>query len=193
MLFCMLIKFRLLYNFADVVTGFKSLDEQAGSSVNIDCSGGFMKRFPVKGVGCIIALAMLSASIALYAASKDEAVSMVKKVEAFYKKNGRVKMAEAVQKDKGQFEKGELYVYIIDFKGIVIAHPRLPGWVGKSYLNLKDADGKYFIKDAVEQLKVKNECWVEYKWNNPETKKTGLKISYFLKVDDFIISCGVWK
>ena len=152
-----------------------------------------MKKLSVKGVTLIAAAAVLISSIALYAATKGEAQAMTKKVEAFYKSNGREKTFAAVQKDKGQFEKGEIYVYIFDMNAVVLAHPKLPSWVGKSFMNLKDADGKLFIKEAIDILKTKNECWIDYKWNNPETKKIGLKHGYFLKVDNFILSCGIWQ
>jgi len=152
-----------------------------------------MSKFALKGFTALAVIAILSISLGVMAASKDEAKSMAKKVETYFKANGKDKALAEVQKDKGQFEKGEVYVYIFDTNGTVLAHPKLPSWVGKSFLSLKDADGKYFIKDAVEALKTKNEIWVQYKWNNPETKKIGLKHGYFLKVGDMIVSSGVWQ
>ena len=152
-----------------------------------------MRKLAVKFAGTAVALVMLSASISLYAATREEAVAMVKKVEAFYKKYGKARMLEEVQKKRGQFVNGELYACVIDLNGIMLAHPRLSAWVGKNYLTVHDPDGRYFVREAVVQLKAKNECWVEYRWEDPETKKIGLKITYFLRVDDFIIACGVWK
>lgn len=152
-----------------------------------------MKKISIKGISLMVAAVMFSASIALMAATKDEARAMAKKAEAYFNANGRDKTFAEVQKDKGQFEKGEIYVYIFDMNATVLAHPKLPSWVGKSFKTLKDADGKFFIQDALKQLETKNECWIDYKWNNPETKKVGLKHGYFLKVDNFIISCGIWK
>ncbi len=152
-----------------------------------------MKNFSIKGAGIIAVMAILSASVALFAASKDDAKAMVKKVVAYYEKNGRDKTFAEVNKDKGQFEKGEVYVYIFDTNGLLLAHPKLPSWVGKNFAGLKDADGKLFIKDAITELASKNECWIEYKWSKPDTKKIGLKIGYFYKSGDLIFSCGIWK
>ena len=152
-----------------------------------------MKKTGIKGISAFVALIMLSGAVALYADKKGDAVSMIKKVEAFYKKNGKEKMLEEIQKDKGQFEKGEIYVYVIDDNATVLAHPKLPSWKGKSFMTLKDADGKLFVKDAIEQLKTKKEYWSEYKWNNPETKKVAPKMCLFYKMDDMILACGYWK
>lgn len=152
-----------------------------------------MTESALKKVSLLAVTAMLFISIGASAATKDEAKAMVKKVEAYLKANGKDKTVAEVQKDKGIFEKGEIYVYIFDNNGTVIAHPKLPSWVGKSFLSLKDADGKYFVKEAVDALKTKSEVWIDYKWNNPETKKIGLKHGYFLKAGDMIMCCGVWK
>ena len=152
-----------------------------------------MKKFTIKGVGLFVAFVMLSTSIGLMAATKNQAKAMAKKVEAYYKTHGKEKTMAEVQKDKGQFEKGEIYGYVFDFNGTVLAHPKLPSWVGKSFKSLKDADGKFFIQEAISTLQNQNECWIDYKWNNPKTKKIGLKHGYFLKAGDFIISCGIWK
>ena len=152
-----------------------------------------MKDFTHKAIGLLVAVVILSASMVLMAAGKEEAKAMAKKVEAYYNANGRDKTFAEVQKDKGMFEKGEIYVYIFDMNATVLAHPKLPSWVGKSFKTLKDADDKYFILDVLKELETKKECWINYKWNNPETKKVGMKHGYFLKVDNFIISCGIWK
>ena len=152
-----------------------------------------MKKTGIKGISAIVALFMLAGAAALYADKKGDAKSMIKKVEAYYKKHGKQKMLEEVQKDKGQFEKGEIYVYVIDDSATVLAHPKLPSWKGKSFMTLKDADGKGFIRDAVGQLKTKKEYWSEYKWNNPESKKIAPKITLFYRLDDMILACGYWK
>ncbi len=152
-----------------------------------------MNKYALKSIGFLITIVLVSASATLVAASKDDAKAMIKKVEAYYKANGKDKTMAEIQKDKGQFEKGEIYVYSFDLNGTVIAHPKLPTWVGKSFMTLKDTDGKLFIKEAIETLKTKNECWIDYKWNNPEKKKIGLKHGYFVKIGDFILSSGVWE
>lgn len=152
-----------------------------------------MSRFTLKSVSLFALITMIFISFNATAATKDEAKAMVKKVEAYMKANGNEKTFAEVQKDKGQFEKGEIYVYIFDANATVFAHPKLPSWVGKSFMALKDADGKLFIQNALDALKTKNEVWVDYKWNNPETKKIGLKHGYFLKVGDYILSCGIWQ
>lgn len=146
-----------------------------------------------KGIALLSVFAFVLTAGVLFAASKQEAKDLCKKAESFLKQNSQEKLVAEVQKAGGMFDKGEVYVYIFDETATVLAHPKLPTWVGKSFMNLKDADGKYFIKDAMEQLKTKNECWITYKWNNPETKKVGTKQGYFLKANNIVLSCGIWE
>ena len=152
-----------------------------------------MTKLTLKVLSALAVITILSISTGVMAASKDEAKATAKKVEIYFKTNGKDKTVVEVQKNNGMFEKGEVYVFIFDTNGTWIADPKLPGWVGKYYKSLKDADGKYFIKEAIEALKTKNEVWIDYKCNNPATKKIGLKNAYFLKVGNMIISSGVWN
>ena len=105
-----------------------------------------MNRITTRGMGLLVAVLMFTSSIAIMAATKNEAKAMAKKVEAYFNANGREKTFAEVQKDKGQFEKGEIYVYIFDMNATVLAHPKLPSWVGKSFKTLKDADGKFYVR-----------------------------------------------
>lgn len=146
-----------------------------------------------KALMMFVACAICISTVLVYAATKEEAVAMAKKAEQYAAANGKEKMLAEVQKDGGMFEKAEIYLYITNFSGTLLAHPKLPTWVGKSFLSIKDAAGKYFIKEGLEQLKNKNEAWVVYKWNNPITKKIGTKHGYFLKSGDMVIISGVWE
>lgn len=152
-----------------------------------------MKRVLAVGIGLAVMMSLVSFGTDARAASKEEAKAMVKKVEAYYKANGKEKMLAEVQKNNGQFERGEIYIYVYDMNATLLAHPKLPTWVGKNFSGLKDADGKFFIKQSQEELANKNECWIVYRWNNPEIKKIGIKHGYFLKIDGMIITAGVWE
>ncbi len=141
----------------------------------------------------IALLLLLVSGVSVYAAPKDDAKAMTNKAVAFFKAKGKDAAISEIQKKDGQFVKGEVYIYIFTDAGIVLAHPMLPNFVGKNFMDIKDADGKYFIKESLEALKTKDEVWVKYKWNNPTTKKIGSKISLFKKVGDMVFACGVWE
>ena len=94
-----------------------------------------MKRLIIKCISLTAIIGLISLSSEGWAASKEDARSMAKRVEAYIKTNGKAKAILEVQKDNGIFEKGEIYIYIFDFNATIIAHPKLPTWVGKSFLN----------------------------------------------------------
>jgi signal transduction histidine kinase len=45
----------------------------------------------------------------------------------------------------------------------------------------------------IDGATAKGSGWSDYKWTNPVTKKIDPKSTYFQKVDDVILGCGVYK
>jgi signal transduction histidine kinase len=123
----------------------------------------------------------------------DEAVAMVKKASAFLKANGREKALAEISNPRGRFVDRDLYVTVYDMAGTCLAHGFNPKMVGKNMLDLKDPDGKPFIKERSEQAHTRDQFWVDYKYINPTTKQIGAKSMYTEKVGDLLVSCGVYK
>lgn len=145
-------------------------------------------------VAMVVGLFLLGVMAVPYAeANQTEAKAMVEKAAAFVKANGKEKALAEFSNQKGQFVKGELYIFALDLKGLTVAHGGNPKLVGKDMMGLKDADGKLFIKEMVEGAKAKGTGWTDYKWSNPVTKKIDDKTTYFMKVDDMVLGCGTYK
>jgi cytochrome c len=123
----------------------------------------------------------------------EEAVAMVRKAIAYMKANGKEKTIAEANNPKGQFIDRDLYVTMADMNAKMLANGANPRLVGKDLIDLKDADGRYFMRDRLEALKTKNSGWADYKWLNPLTKNLDLKSGYFEKYEDVIFSCGVYK
>ena len=66
----------------------------------------------------------------------------------------------------------------------MLAHGANRSFVGKQWIDVKDPDGKPFIKEMVDAANQKGNGWVEYSWYDPEIKETLPKAVYFEKVDD---------
>ena len=99
-------------------------------------------------------------------------------------------MAE-FSKPKGQFTKGDLYVFAYNPTGAIIAHGGDPKLVGQDFTGVQDPDGKYFAR---EFIKIGPEGgWVDYKWMNYVTKKVDAKTTYLKRIDNVIIGCGAYK
>ncbi|NRR31701.1 cache domain-containing protein [Oxalobacteraceae bacterium] len=140
-----------------------------------------------------VALAVTGTASANEHATKDDAVAMVHNVIAYIKANGKDKAIAEVNIPKGRFVDRDLYVAVGDGHGMVLAHGGNPRLVGKNLFEVKDVDGKAFVKDGGEILKTKNSCWVDYKWPNPVSGKIELKSLYSEKFNDLVISVGVYQ
>lgn len=124
----------------------------------------------------------------------DEAVAMVQQVIASIKANGKEKtLAEVNNTTSGKFRDRDLYVTINDLNGKNLAHGANTKMQGKDLIDLKDADGKYFMRERIEMAKTKGKGWQDYKFVNPVSKQIEPKSMYFEKYEDMIINCGIYK
>jgi len=139
----------------------------------------------------VVGVAFL-AGFALAQAKPDDAKAWVAKAKEFMKANGKDKALAEFNNPKGQFVKDDLYIYVLDMDGKMLAHPNAK-LVGQDFMVVKDADGKLFAVDMVKIAKEKGSGWVDYKWENPKTKKVDPKTVYFEKVDDVIVASGAYK
>src|ERR1019366_6784951 len=118
--------------------------------------------------------------------SKDEAIAMVKRVQAEFKKDGADATFKAVSdKATKEFHDRDLYPFIYDMSGLCVAHGARPALIGKSLIDLKDQDGKFLIREMVAKAKDPGNGWIDYKWPNPLTNKIEDKLSYVEKMGDY--------
>jgi signal transduction histidine kinase len=122
-----------------------------------------------------------------------EAEAMAKKAVVYVKANGPEKSAEEFTNGKG-FKDRDLYISYLDLNGKMLAHGSNPKLVGKELIELKDPDGKFVVKMAIEVAKVKGHGWTEnYKFKNPMTEKLQDKAMYVERVGDAYIGVGIYK
>jgi signal transduction histidine kinase len=132
-------------------------------------------------------------AIAAEKATAAEAEAMMQKALDFYKANGKEKTLAEISNPAGQFVKGDLYVFVWDMNGVVIAHGTNSKLIGKDMSQMKDVDGKRFVFDGVQLAKAQGKGWVDYKWSNPTTQKVEAKSTYVVKVEDMVFCCGIYK
>jgi signal transduction histidine kinase len=126
-------------------------------------------------------------------ASRDEAMAMVKKGVAYIKANGKDKGYAEISNKQGQFKDRDLYLVVYGLDGKVWAHGANEKMVGRVLIDLKDVDGKEFVKERVELGKAKPNFWQDYKFTNPVTKKVGEKSMYCERLDETVVCGGVYK
>lgn len=136
----------------------------------------------------------MSFLVSAFAADKaEDAVAIVDKGLAYLKKNGREALVKEVNNRNPIFIKGNVYLALRALDGTTLAHPINPRVIGKNMIILPDADGKYYRKEIVEIAKTKGKGWVDYRYDNPDSKELENKATYFVRSGDVILEAGIYK
>ncbi|THB67548.1 MAG: histidine kinase [Gammaproteobacteria bacterium] len=152
-----------------------------------------MKKSLFKKIVAVMGIIVCFSGIAA-AASKEDAKNMVEKAIKYIEENGMEKAEVAFKDKKGDFINGQLYVFVINFDGLMIIHPIKANLEGKNLNKLRTPDGIYFIQEMNKKSKEDGEGWVDYKWANPETGKVSPKSTYVkrIKGKEMYVGCGVY-
>ena len=145
---------------------------------------------------CVAALSIAGSALAQKKAefaTREEAQAMVKKGIAFIKKEGKEKGYAEITNKKGQFTDRDLYLVVYGLDGVVRAHGANEKMVSQNLMELKDVDGKPFVKERVELAQSKGTFWQDYKFTNPVTKKIEPKQMYCERLEDTAVCGGVYK
>jgi len=126
-------------------------------------------------------------------ATKDEATAMVKKGVSFIKANGAEKGYTTITDKKGPFQDRDLYLVVYGLDGKCLAHGANEKQVGKELIDMKDIDGKPFVKERVDLAVAKGTFWQDYKFTNPVTRKIEPKQMYCEKLGETVVCGGVYK
>ncbi len=146
-----------------------------------------------------LALAFIIGSPAALAQAKNgtakEAQAMVQNAIAHIKKVGREKAFADFDNPKGGFVDRDLYIVVYDLKGKVLAHGANAKMIGKDLIDLRDVDGKHFVKERVEMMSKSPDAkgWQDYKFMNPTTSQIEPKQMYLQRFEDLIVGCGIYK
>ena len=75
----------------------------------------------------------------------------------------------------------------------MLAHGANSKLVGKSLLDIKDVQGKAFVREQVAIARTKGNGWVEFEWINPVSQKMEHRITYLERQDDYFVLSGVYR
>ncbi|HEY3308609.1 MAG TPA: cache domain-containing protein [Desulfuromonadaceae bacterium] len=151
-----------------------------------------MKRLIIVAVAAFFILGVTLVAFAEEQGTKQEAKALVDNALTYIKANGKVKALAEFNNPKGSFVAKDMYIFALDMNGVFLAHGGNPKMAGKNQMKLQDADGKYLVKGLIIKAK-SGGGWYDYKWANPLTKKIQDKSTYVMKVDDYLIGCGIYK
>ncbi|MGE0358202.1 MAG: cache domain-containing protein [Burkholderiales bacterium] len=156
-----------------------------------------MKRFLAAAFSALL-LAFSATDAAAQASSKGtaaEATAMVDKAIAYIKKNGREKAFAEFNNPKGQFTDRDLYVVVYSMTGKVLSHGANAKMIGRDVIELRDVDGKFFVKERVEMMSKGPNAkgWQDYKFMNPVSRQIEPKSMFIQRFEDMIVGCGIYK
>lgn len=130
-----------------------------------------------------------SAGAADYA-TPQEAEAMVARAVAAIKADPQKTFAEI---NARRWIDRDLYPSVHDLSGKMIAHGTNPKMLGKDLIELKDVDGKPYMRERIELARSKGKFWHEYKFLDPATQQILPKRMYCEKADVYVVCAGVYK
>jgi len=125
-----------------------------------------------------------------YATPRD-AEQMVAKAVAAIAKDGSKVYAAITGKDPA-WVRGDLYPVVYDLNGKVLAHGQTVKMVGKDLIDLRDVDGKAYIRERMELAKQKPSFWQDYKFVDPISKSIQPKRMYCERSGEIVVCAGVY-
>lgn len=124
----------------------------------------------------------------------DEAKAMVTRALDHIKKVGADAAYKDFTEDKANWNKKDVYLFVLTMKGDQLAHGMNPKQIGKNFWEVKDANGKLLFQEFAATAN-KGGGWVDYEWSHPQTKKMESKTSYIVKIPntDHYMGAGAYK
>lgn len=126
-----------------------------------------------------------------YGADTQRAKALLAKAVAEYKAKGDTALAEFSR--QGAYVDGELYIYVVDTSGVMLASggPSV-SLVGKPVVSFLDDDLKAVFQQAISQPDDGVVHSAEYRWWNWQHAKVERKRVFYQRVQDRVISVGYY-
>lgn len=123
-------------------------------------------------------------------ATPNRAVDLVKDGYEFMKKHGlSAAVSEFSSRQSDTYRFGDLYLVVLDMKGKVIAHGSNLDAIGQNQYDLKDEDGKFFVREMIEKAN-QGGGWIDFKLKNAFQSVYVEKVD--LGTDSFVIASGLY-
>lgn len=126
-------------------------------------------------------------------ASAEEARSFLAQAVTYMQQHGAEKAFAAFNSTRGEFVRGDLYVFALDFSGTYRASGINPGLVGLNVRETRDAAGKPLFQEMIEVAKTKGEGTIEYVWRNPLDNRVENKHSFIKRVGEYFVGVGYYS
>ena len=149
------------------------------------------KRILSSALAAALAASFAGSALAVDRATPREARAMFDQAVKYMESNGAERAFAAFNNQKGKFVRKDLYVFVIDDKGIYHASGAAPeALVGLNVIDTTDAAGNALFRGMIDATRKAPEATVRYVWLNRATNKVEPKASYVRKVGDYVLGVG---
>jgi len=153
----------------------------------------------VRHLRLIAAVAMLWAGLGTWSpatagefATKDDAVALVKQAIAHVAEVGMDTASKEFMDHNSQWIDRDLYLVVVDMKGVRQVHGQNPKLIGKSYEDAVDVNGKEYGKEVMQIANGPGSSWVSFMFKDPLTGKILPKENYVQRAGGYIFLAGVY-
>jgi len=152
-------------------------------------------------VGLVVLVLVLFSSSAFadsHKATVAECISMCKKAAEMILADQNAALAEIAKPD-GKFVWKDSYVFAMNLKGKMLAHPMMPGLMKMdSLLTVPDKnpkEPKMLFVEFVVKAATEGEGWVEYMWPKPGETEPSIKETYIYRVPgtSLFVGAGIYR
>lgn len=129
--------------------------------------------------------------------TETDARKLLDKAALHLRQHGVAAAAGAFADRDGALIDRDLYPVLIDRDGMVVAHGWTPSLNGENMLEVRDADGQPFIREALAVAQAQGEGAVTYKWADPLSGQIARKTMLVRRVDvqgvPYALSVGIYR
>lgn len=138
-----------------------------------------------------LATFLAAGALAAERSTPREARAMFEQAVKYMEENGAERAFVAFNNQKGKFVRKDLYVFVIDDKGVYHASGAAPeALVGLTVLNTTDAAGNPLFREMIDATRRTQEATVRYMWLNRVSNKVEPKVSYVRKIGNYVLGVG---
>jgi TRAP-type uncharacterized transport system substrate-binding protein len=127
--------------------------------------------------------------------TREEAITMVRRVQEKFKKDGPEPTFRAINNKAAGFLDRDLFPFVHRLDGTqVVASAGNPQLRGKNLYDLKDQDGKFVTQEMVKVATTPPyHGWVDFRWLNPKTNTVEDKSAWVERMGDYFVGVGIYK
>jgi signal transduction histidine kinase len=144
-----------------------------------------MKKLLMLCLAICISLVVTGTCLAGQKSTVAECIEQSKLAAEMILQDKDAALAEISKKD-GKFVWKDSYVFVMDLKGKMLAHPMMPGLMTmKSLLSTPDknpTEPKMLFVEFVVMAGTVGEGWVDYMWPQPGSTEPSLKETYVYRI-----------